>query len=373
MSTSPRKRPASEAIVAGGVVVLLIAIVGLVFWSGEGSSLFPPAAVTDRAHEISQLYDIVFAIAVAIFLAVEGLIVWSILRYRRRPTDTELPPQTHGNNLVEVLWTAIPTVIVLFLFVISWQSLNKVDATSVAEGQQPDIRVHAIAAQFQWQFEYLDANGKHIATETTPLADKGGGMAVPVGKKVYVTLDSADVIHAWYVPRFLFKRDVVPGQTNHFEFTVDSDEAGQVFHGQCAELCGAFHNSMHFDVLAMSQPDFDAWLAKLVETANATPPPPPSGAPTLQVEAKNIAFNVTTLEVAANTPFVIDFKNDDPSAITHDVEIRQSDGTTVVQGQDAIPGGTEKQYQYNPLPAGTYTFICSIHPVAPMTGTLTVK
>ena len=80
-----------------------------------------------------------------------------------------------------------------------------------------------------------------------------------------------------------------------------------------------------------------------------------------------------TLEVAANTPFVIDFKNDDPSAITHDVEIRQSDGTTVVQGQDAIPGGTEKQYQYNPLPAGTYTFICSIHPVAPMTGTLTVK
>ena len=111
----------------------------------------------------------------------------------------------------------------------------------------------------------------------------------------------------------------------------------------------------------------------LVETANATPPPAPSGAPTLKVEAKNIAFDVKTLEVAANTPFVIDFKNDDPSAITHDVEIRQSDGTTVVQSQDAIPGGTEKQYQYSPLPAGTYTFICSIHPVANMTGTLTVK
>ena len=376
MSTSPRKRPASEAIVAGGVVVLLIAIVGLVFLSGAGASLYPPKPVTDRAREITQLYDIVFAIAVAIFVAVEGLIVWSILRYRRRPTDVDLPPQTHGNNLVEVLWTAIPTVIVLFLFVISWQTLDKVDATSVGQNppQQPDVRIHAIAGQFQWQFEYLDAEGKHLATQTTPLVGNGaGGMAVPVGKKVYVTLDSGDVIHAWYVPRFLFKRDVVPGQQNHFEFTVDTDEAGQIFHGQCAELCGTFHNAMHFDVIALSPADYDTWLAKLIETANATPPPPPSGAPTLQVEAKDITFNVKTLEVAANTPFVIDFKNDDPAAITHDIEIRQSDGTTVVQKQQAIPGGTEQPYQYNPLPAGTYTFICSIHPVANMTGTLTVK
>ena len=373
MSTSPRKRPASEALVAGGVVVLLIAIIGLVFWSGAGASLYPPKPVTDRAREIAGLYDIVFAIAVAIFIAVEGLIVWSILRYRRRPEDIDLPPQTHGNNLVEVLWTAIPTVIVLVLFVMSWSTLNQVDATSVAQGTQPDVRIHAIAGQFQWQFEYLDAQGKHLATQAVPTADKGGGMAVPVGKKVYVTLDSGDVIHAWYVPHFLFKRDVVPGQQNHFEFTVDADEAGQTFHGQCAELCGTFHNAMHFDVVALSAADFDAWLAKLVEKANATPPPAPSGAPVLKLEAKDITFNQKTLEVAGNQPFIIDFKNDDASAITHDVEIRQSDGKTVVQGQQATPGGSEQNYQYNPLPPGTYTFICSIHPVPNMTGTLTVK
>jgi cytochrome c oxidase subunit 2 len=374
MSTSPRKRPASEAIIAGGVVVLLIVIIGLVFWSGAGAQLYPPKGVTDRAREISGLYDIVFAIAVAIFIAVEGLIVWSILRYRRRPTDIDLPPQTHGNNLVEVLWTAIPTVIVLVLFAFSWDTLNKVDATSVAAGAQPELRVHAIAGQFQWQFEYLDANGNHVATQTTPLAgDAGGGMAVPVGKKVYVTLDSGDVIHAWYVPRFLFKRDVVPGQQNHFEFTVDPNEAGQTFHGQCAELCGTFHNAMHFDVVAMTPADFDTWLKALVDKENATPPPAPSGAPVLKVEAKNIAFDTKALEATANQPFVIDFKNDDVAAVTHDIQIRQSDGTTVVQEQDAIPGGTEKQYQYQPLPAGTYTFICSIHPVPAMTGTLTVK
>ena len=369
MSTSPRKRPASEAIVAGGFVVLMLAIVGIVFYSGAGNALYPPKPATTQAKEISSLYDIVFAIAVAVFVAVEGLIVWSILRYRRRPGDVDLPPQTHGNNFVEVLWTLIPTVIVLYLFAISWDTLNKVDATSVAQGQQPDVQIHAIAGQFQWQFEYLDAQGKHLATQTKPIGD-GGGMAVPVGKKVYVTLSSGDVIHAWYVPRFLFKRDVVPGQTNHFEFTVDPAEAGQTFRGQCAELCGAGHRVMLFEVKAMTQSDYDAWLAKLVETANATPPPAPSGAPVLNLDAKNVSYDKKDLEAKADAPFVIAFKNDDPSSITHDVDIRDAGGT-VLQSQDTIAGGSTANYTYTPLAAGTYTFFCSIH--SNMTGTLTVK
>jgi cytochrome c oxidase subunit 2 len=372
MSTSPRKRPASEALVAGGVVVLLIAIIGLVFWSGAGSALYPPKAATIQAEEVSKLYNIVFAIAVAIFIAVEGLIVWSILRYRRRPGDVDLPPQTHGNNLVEALWTLIPTVIVLYLFAISWQTLNTVDYTSFANGQQPDVQIHVLAGQFQWQFEYLDASGKHLATQTKPLGD-GGGMAVPVGKKVYVTLSSGDVIHAWYVPRFLFKRDVIPGVTNHFEFTVDPAEAGQTFHGQCAELCGTGHNAMHFDVMAMTQTDYDAWLAKLVAAANATPPPAPSGAATLQLSAMNIAYDVHDLSATADTPFVIDFKNQDPATITHDVDIKDANGN-VVADQQPVAGGTTGTYQYTALPAGTYTFYCSVHlGVAAMTGTLTVK
>jgi cytochrome c oxidase subunit 2 len=372
MSTSPRKRPASEALVAGGFVVLLIAVVGIVFASGAGSALYPPKPATTQAKEISSLYDIVFAIAVAVFVAVEGLIIWSILRYRRRPGDVDLPPQTHGNNFVEVLWTLIPTIIVLYLFAISWDTLNKVDATSVAQGQQPDVQIRAIAGQFQWQFEYLDGQGKHLATQTKPIG-QDGGMAVPVGKKVYVTLSSGDVIHAWYVPRFLFKRDVIPGQTNHFEFTVDPDEAGQTFHGQCAELCGAGHRVMLFNVVAMTQSDYDAWLAKLVETANATPPPAPSGAPVLDLSAKNIAYDKHELEAAANAPFVIAFKNEDPSAVTHDVDIKGADGS-IVGNQDPIPGGNTGQYTYDALPAGTYQFFCSVHPGVPgMTGTLTVK
>jgi cytochrome c oxidase subunit 2 len=368
MSTSPRKRPASEAIVAGGVVILLIAIVGLVFWSGAGSTLYPPKPATSQAREISELYDIVFAIAVAIFLIVEGLIVWSVVRYRRRPGDVDLPPQTHGNNLAEALWTIIPTVIVLYLFAISWDTLKTVDAVS----PDPDVHINVLAGQFSWQFQYLDGDGKLLATETRATTDKDGGMAVPVGKKVYVTLESGDVIHAWYVPRFLFKRDVVPGQINHFEFTVEEAEAGQVYRGQCAELCGTQHRMMLFDVLAMTQADYDAWLAGLIEQANATPPPAPSGAPVLSVVAKAIAFDTKELQVAADTPFVIDFKNDDDPSVTHDVDIRQGDGT-VVTDQATIPGGDAVAYSYEGLAAGTYTFICSVHPVPAMTGTLTVQ
>ena len=276
MSTSPRKRPAPDVLVAGLVVLILVALVIAIFLTGFGNTLYPPDAVTEQGREVRGLYNIVFAIAVAIFLLVEGLIVWSVVRYRRRPTDTELPVQTHGNNMVEVIWTVIPTVIVLYMFVISWQTLNHVDAVSA----QPDIQIHAIAGQFQWQFEYLDQDGKKLASQLAPAYDVDtgvGGLAVPVGRTVQVTLDSPDVIHAFYVPQFLFKRDVVPGQTNKFEFTIDDTEAGQVFRGQCAELCGTGHRSMLFSVIALSQADYDTWLRALIEKSNATPAPLPSG------------------------------------------------------------------------------------------------
>ena len=368
MSSTPRKRPAPDALVAGIVVVILIALVAAVFLSGAGSTLYPPDAVTSEAREIRGLYDIVFAFAVAIFLVVEALIVWSVLRYRRRPTDVELPVQTHGNNLVEVIWTVVPTAIVVFLFVISWNTLNNVDAVS----NEPDVRVHAIAGQFAWQFEYLDESGNKVATQLAPAYDAEtgvGGMAVPVGRSIQVTLDSPDVIHAFYVPRFLFKRDVVPGQTNRFEFTVDEDEAGQVFRGQCAELCGTGHRQMLFNVIALSPADYETWLAALVERSNATPAPLPSG-PVLNVTAKNIAFDTTAVEVPADAPFGIAFSNDDPPGILHDVDIRDAGGT-VVANQDTIDGGTSANYSYGPLAAAQYTFFCSIH--ANMTGTLTAK
>ena len=283
MSSPPRTRPSTVALTAIAVGVLVVgavvvaAILGAnVIKYGETfvTGLYPPQAVTTQGGKIRDLYTIVFLLAVAIFFVVEGLILWSVIRYHRKPGDDSLPPQTHGNNVAEAVWTIVPTLIVAFLFVISWQTLNEVEATSTA----PQTRLHAQAGQFQWSFDYLDANGNILYTEFAPVGPEGG-LNVPTGRTIELTLNSKDVIHAFYVPQFLFKRDVVPGRTNKFQFDVQDSMAGQTFRGQCAELCGAGHDVMLFDVHAMTGAEFDTWLAAKVAGAAASPTPAasPSG------------------------------------------------------------------------------------------------
>ena len=369
MSSSPRKQPQSAAVSLVLLLLVVAAFSVLFVVSGAWQGMFPPKAATSQGREISDLYTIIMVIAAVIFVLVEGLIIWSVIRYRRRPGDDSLPPQTHSNNLLEVVWTVIPTAIVFFLFVISLNTLNSVDAVS----KTPDVQIRAVAGQFQWQFDYLDASGKKLFTESTPLASNGGGMAVPVGQTVQLQLTSPDVIHAFYVPEFLFKRDVNPGMVNRFEFRLDETEAGQTYRGQCAELCGIGHWTMAFDVVAKTPAEFTAWVQAKVAEANATPAPRPSGEAVIDMTAKEIAFDKKELTVAAGKPFAIRLKNQDPAGVPHDIDIRQSDGRTVLQDKPTIDGGKEIVYDYTALKAGTYTFMCSIHPIPAMTGTLTVK
>jgi len=370
MSSSPRKPPTSAAPSVVLLVVVVVAFSVLFVISGSWQAMFPPPAATSQGRQISELYTIIMVIAAVIFLLVETLIVWSVIRYRRRPGDDALPPQTHGNNLLEIIWTVIPTVIVFVLFAISLNTLNSVDALSKA----PDVQIRAVAGQFQWQFDYLSADGgTKLFTESTPLAENGGGMAVPVGRTVQLQLTSPDVIHAFYVPQFLYKRDVVPGMTNRFEFTLEESEAGQTYRGQCAELCGIGHWTMTFDVVAKTPAEFDAWVQAKIAEANATPAPRPSGESLLEVSAKDIAFDKHELTASAGKPFAIRFKNNDLAGVPHDIDIRQSDGKTVLQDKPTVDGGKEVVYDYTALQAGTYIFICSVHPIPAMTGTLTVK
>lgn len=404
MSMPPRSRTGSGPLIAG-LIIAAVVIVAVIAFAAAGitpqrlwDSFFPvggTGAATEQGGAVRNLYDIVFYLAVAIFLIVEGLIAWSVFRYRRKPGDDTLPPQIHGNNLVEVIWTAIPTLIVALLFVLSWQTLNTVEATTPT-----DIHVRAVAQRFQWSFEYLDANGNKLFTQVIPTGDTGG-MFVPVGKPVFVSLRAVDVIHAFYVPKFLFKRDAIPGRENSFDFTVD--EPG-TYRGQCAELCGPNHGDMTFDVHAVSEADFQAWFDKQVAAAKASPsaapsgpvasgpapsgpapsgsaasgPPPsgpagsaPAGGPTIELSAANIAFSTNALQAPANQPFTIHFANQDDASVMHNVQIMKPDGSTAFQGQ-IIPGGQEASYAVPALPAGSYTFICSVHPTI-MTGTITVQ
>ncbi|MEO5965900.1 MAG: cytochrome c oxidase subunit II [Candidatus Limnocylindrales bacterium] len=372
MSMPPRSRTGSGPLIAGLIIVAVVAIAAIALLAAgitperAWNSFFPvggTGGVTDRSRDVQRLYDIVFYIAAVVFILVEGLIVYSVFRYRRKSTDTDLPPQIHGNNLVEVIWTVIPTAIVLVLFALSWQTINQVEAKVPAE-----VHVRAVAARYQWSFDYLAADGKTILfTQSLPVGEDGG-LVLPVGEPVLIDLRSEDVIHAFYVPKFLFKRDVVPGRLNQFNFTVD--EPG-TYRGQCAELCGPFHGSMLFEVHARPKAEFDQWLADQIAKANATPAPAPSGdaaGPVIQLAAQNVAFTSATLEVPAG-PFTIHFKNEDP-AVPHNVEIKDASGAQVFKG-DIVTGPIETDYRVSALAAGTYTFVCTVHPN--MTGTLTVN
>jgi cytochrome c oxidase subunit 2 len=385
MSSSPGSRSTQTAVFAlavGTAIVGLSLILVYLFHidvlaAGQQfiTGLYPPIAVTSEGAQIRDLYTVIFLIAVAIFIVVEGLIIWTVIRYRRKPTDVDLPPQTHGNNVAEFVWTIVPTILVLFMFVISWQTLNEVD-TSDPSAQ---TKIRAVAGQFQWVFEYLDKDGtKVLYTEYAPRVDGTdatiGGMYVPAGRTVQLQLfvSPKDVIHAFYVPQFLFKRDVVPGRLTAFDFTVNESDAGQTFHGQCAELCGVGHSTMLFDVKAVTAAQFDTWLADKVAKANATPAPAPSGSgPAVKISAVGVKFEQTAISAPAAAPWQIDFENKDP-AIPHNVAIHEGTptGKEVFKGE-IFPGVATKVYSVPALPAGGYAFVCTVHPT--MTGTLTVQ
>jgi cytochrome c oxidase subunit II len=373
--TTPRRSGPPPALVLGGAAVVVV-LISLAVLAARGNlvdqlghvwaSFFPPTATTSQGAEIRGLYDIVFVIAVAIFLLVEGLIVYAVVRYRRRPTDVDLPPQIHGNNLLEIVWTLVPTLLVIFLFFISWQTLNSVDRTDASS----PIKIRAVASRFQWGFEYLSGDGR-----TVQFKQFAPEMVVPAGQKVELSLQSPDVIHAFYVPQFLFKRDVVPGKENKFDFTVDAADAGQTFRGQCAELCGEGHWVMQFTVKALAPGEYQTWLKQQIDQAaqaSAQPSAGASGAPSgavVQISAKNIAFEQQTVEAPAGKAFTIAFANNDPNT-PHNIDIMDSSGASAFKGQ-IFSGQATQNYAVPALKAGTYKFVCDVHPN--MTGQLTVK
>ena len=333
---------------------------------GTACGMVPPEPHTREAKEVFWLYNVILVMGGIVFVAVEGFIIYSVVRYRRR--DDRLPTQIHGNNLVEVIWTAIPTVIVLILFVLSTLTLNTISQAST----HPGVTIEVEGKQWSWVFHYLDDDGdpaNDVIVQGT--ARSGGVMAVPIGEPIHLKLVSNDVIHSFFVPAFLVKRDLVPlpeaKPPNELEFTVT--EKG-TYSGQCAEFCGDLHAQMTFSVDAMSRADYDAWVTAI--RSGETPPPPSVGAeaPVLTLGAANLAFDKKDLEVAGGQPFKIEFTNSDD--VEHNVGIYK--GEEEIFRGDAISGpGETVTYVIDALEPGEYSFICDFHPGPAMTGTLTVK
>ncbi len=327
--------------------------------------MVPPEPETTEAQSVFTLYNIIFAMGVVVFLAVEGMIVYSIFRYRRR--DDRLPAQLHGNNVVEIVWTVIPTVIVLAIFAMSMVTLNTVEARAA----KPAAVIEVDGFQWQWAFRYgtADNDPKNDFTVTGSVTDPPT-MVVPVGEPVKLLLKSQDVIHSFFVPHFLIKRDVIPfpdGHLNTLEFTVRNPGT---YAGQCAEFCGTAHAQMTFSVKAVSRAEYDSWLQAEISGVPASPPATAApGVQTIKISADKVAFSTDKLEAPAGAPFVIEFENKEP--IPHNVAIYDSAGKELFKG-DIVTGPKTVTYNVPALPAGDYKFQCDVHPTV-MFGSLTAK
>jgi len=214
-----------------------------------------PQSVTEEGRAIHNLYNLFLYIAAVVFVVVSGLVIWSVLRYRRR--GDELPRQTHGNNRLELAWTLIPTVIVLVLFGFTLQAQNR----ALDRSGQADVNLTVTAFQWSWRFTY-EGTGAEVLGSPGTIPE----LVVPVGQTIRVKLVSADVVHSFYVPQTLFKRQAIPGTDNVFDLTF---EKVGLYHGQCTQFCGLQHPDMVFRVRVVEQGAYQSWLAAATRRGSA--------------------------------------------------------------------------------------------------------
>lgn len=203
-------------------------------------SILEPA--TSNAREVTGLFYTTFYIALIIFVLVEGLLVYFVVRYQRR-SNADLPEQIHGNTPLEIAWTLAPALVLAVVFVLTIRTMAAVNVNA-----QPaaSVNVRVIGHQWWWEYQYPELN---VVT--------ANDLHVPVGQVVSLTLVSDNVIHSFWVPQLTGKTDVVPGHQN--KTWLRAETAGD-YSGQCAEFCGAQHAHMLFHVVAQSSADFDAWV-----------------------------------------------------------------------------------------------------------------
>ncbi len=329
---------------------------------------------SDHAKQIQGVYYLTFVFAAVIFVAVGGAIVYSAVRFRRRGDDDTLPKQVHGSTKIEIVWTVIPTVIVAVLFIASSVTLGKVDSA-----QASPLQIEVTGFQWQWQFTYPAYKDKlgHPLSIKGQSGLPGQGLAkptlgLPLGQSVHFTESSPDAIHSFYIPVFLFKRDVVPGHVNSFFLT--PTRAG-TFAGKCAELCGLYHSEMLFVVKIMPKDQFDQWIQDQVTIQNrhaSACTQAQNG--TVTIVAQNIAFDLSCIQLPT-TPTDIRFDNKD-AGTPHNVDIYSDANFTqhvagATGGTDTITGVSSTTYKISGLQAGTYYFRCDVHPN--MKGTVQVK
>lgn len=240
---------------------------------------------SDQAKSISDLFIVTLGIGFLIILLVVVLVTVAIIKFR--PSKSEdgnksEPKQVHGNRKWEIGWTLAPAALLAVLFVPTFIVMGASDpGVNEAQGQQPDIEI--IGHQFWWEYRY-PKDGLVTADE----------LHLPVGQKVLARLQSADVIHDFWVPELGRKMDAIPGKPN--QLWLEADQMG-LYNGACSEYCGASHAWMLIKVVVQSQADFDAWKA----SQKVIPSTPPTGSQAAQGQALFDKYSCSSCHSIAGT------------------------------------------------------------------------
>ena len=227
----------------------------------ENGALPSTPEITNQTGTIIHLWNGSWIAALIVGVITWGLILWCAAVYRKRKDDNKLPPQTRANLPLELMYTAIPLVMIAVLFKFTANDIAEIRDT----GAKPDYTIEVIGKQWSWDFNYTD-DDTHTAGVQAQLTGKEGVEAtlptlyLPVDKRIEFHIMSRDVNHSFWIPAFLYKEDAIPGRVNTFQ-VIPTKEG--TYQGKCAELCGEYHASMLFNVKVVSQAEYDEhmqWL-----------------------------------------------------------------------------------------------------------------
>lgn len=213
--------------------------------------------LTEWGRDINHVYMITTVITVVVFFFVAIPLVIALSKFREKPGDTHIPVQVHGNAKLELAWTIIPVILLIFIFVPTVEAIFKHSAIK-AEDEKDALVVEVYGRQWWWEFHYPSLN---LTTANE--------VHLPENTKIVFHITSKDVIHSFWVPRFGGKIDALPGEVNKLSWTTPAavEKGGDYYQGQCVELCGLSHALMRFQAVVHSKEEFDRWT-----TSHNTPP-----------------------------------------------------------------------------------------------------
>ena len=266
-----------------GAVALTVALA--VFLAACGQQNYPESVFhqrTDVNRDVDYLFKILIYAGTAVFIFVEGILVWTLIKFRKRPGQPE-PVHVHGNTTLEIAWTVIPLVILILIAIPTIKTIFKTQAVARSDA----LQVEVIGHQWWWEFRYPQYQ---VVTANE--------LYLPVGRTVNFTMTSKDVIHSFWIPALSGKRDVIPNHTNYLWFSPDSGGTN-AWNGACAEFCGTSHANMKFRTFTVSSADFESWAKHQAEAAVGTAAPAAPAAPPAAAPGSAAATSTATAAAAA--------------------------------------------------------------------------